>query len=277
LKKGQNNPDKEGARGTVYVALKKGARGAVYDTLGDIYEALYEAFGPQHWWPGESPFEVAVGAILTQNTNWGNVEKAIGNLKADKSLRPAAIHGMDQGRLAGLIRPAGYFNVKAKRLKAFIDLLMERYGASMKRMKAGEAGALREELLSVNGIGPETADSILLYALEKPVFVVDAYTRRVLSRHGIMKYGEPYGRFQELLEGAKPPFEMGAKPPLREEARPSHGKRAMRPSFKKVQTRGVAHADRLKFFNEYHALFVRVGKTFCRRRPLCGSCPLGGI
>lgn len=247
---------RKSAYGTASGTVRDTSKGGVYDTLGDIYAALYGAFGPQHWWPGESPFEVAVGAILTQNTNWGNVEKAIGNLKADKSLNPRAIHGMDRRRLARLIRPAGYFNVKAGRLKAFIDFLMERYGGSMKRMKAGEAGPLREDLLSVNGIGPETADSILLYALEKPVFVVDAYTRRVLSRHGIMEYGEPYGRFQELLEGARPPLK-GAQTPL--------------------QMGSERSAGVLQFFNEYHALFVRVGKTFCRRRPLCGSCPLGGI
>jgi endonuclease-3 related protein len=238
-------------------ATLKGVHDAVSDALGDIFWALYSAFGPQHWWPGESPFEVAVGAILTQNTNWGNVEKAIGNLKAHGALSPGAIHGMPLGRLAELIRPAGYYNVKARRLKAFIGFLMERWGGSLEGMKAEEAGPLREALLSVNGIGPETADSILLYALEKPVFVIDAYTRRVLSRHGIMEYGEPYGRFQELLEGARPPFHGEARPPFHGEARPP--------------------GDVLGFFNEYHALLVRVGKTFCRRRPLCGSCPLRAI
>ncbi len=142
-----------------------------------IYKELYRAFGPQHWWPGETPFEVAVGAILTQNTNWGNVEKAIGNLKAAKALSAKKIYGMPADRLAALIRPAGYFNVKAKRLNAFIRFFVENYHGSMARMKKDEdIHSLREELLSVNGIGPETADSILLYALEKPIFVIDAYT-----------------------------------------------------------------------------------------------------
>lgn len=213
--------------------------------LQKIYEQLYNSFGPQHWWPGETPFEVAVGAILTQNTNWGNVEKAIENLKARKALSPGAIHGMSEERLAELIRPAGYFNVKARRLKAFMDFLMKHYRGSLRRMKGKETSRLREELLSVNGIGPETADSILLYALERPVFVIDAYTKRVLSRHGIMDYGESYGRFQELFRGARPPAD--------------------------------ARISDVEFYNEYHALFVRVGKTFCKGRPLCGSCPLKGI
>ena len=204
--------------------------------LISIYKKLFKSFGPQNWWPGDTPFEVAVGAILTQNTNWGNVEKAINNLKKEKVLNAKAIHDMPVNRLASLIRSAGYFNVKAKRLKAFIDFLVNDYHGSMKNMKKKEMHSLRKKLLSVNGIGPETADSILLYALDKPIFVIDAYTKRVLSRHNILGHDEPYDRFQELFHSS-----------LKKDA---------------------------KLFNEYHALFVRVGKTFCKSKPICEGCPL---
>jgi len=202
-----------------------------------IYQKLYEAFGPQHWWPGETPFEIAVGAILTQNTNWGNVEKAINNLKKQNALSAKAIHEMPVKKLSELIRPAGYYNIKAKRLKSFIDFLMNDYHGSMKKMKNEYLYLLREKLLSINGIGPETADSIILYALEKPVFVIDTYTKRVISRHGIMNHEKSYDEFQELFYSA-------------------------------------LEKD-VKLFNEYHALFVRIGKTFCKKKkPLCELCPL---
>lgn len=205
----------------------------------DVYSRLLSAFGPQHWWPGDSPFEVMVGAILTQNTNWGNVERAIENLKRAKALTPAAIHEMSHERLAGLIRPAGYFNVKAKRLKAFMEFFINRYSGRVSKMRKVDTKTLRRELLSVNGIGPETADSMLLYALERPVFVIDAYTKRVLSRHGIMDGSESYERFQDLFHVALP---------------------------RDVQ-----------LFNEYHALLVRLGKDFCKPRPRCEGCPLSGL
>jgi endonuclease-3 related protein len=201
-----------------------------------IFERLYSFYGPQHWWPGETPFEIAVGAILTQNTNWGNVEKAITNLKAAGLLSPEKLEEIQEGRLAELIRPAGYFNIKAKRLKAFISLLMNSYQGSMKKMKKEDLQYLRHKLLEVNGIGPETADSILLYALGKPVFVIDAYTRRVLSRHNILPYDAPYEEYQRL-------FHEGLD-------------------------------EDVPLFNEYHALFVRVGKDFCRPKPRCEDCPL---
>jgi endonuclease-3 related protein len=197
---------------------------------------LYKALGPQHWWPGDTPFEVAVGAILTQNTNWGNVGKAIANLKAAHVLSAKKIHGMPVNTLAALIRPAGYFNIKAKRLKSFIHFLCEQYGGSMKRMGREDASIVREQLLSVHGIGPETADSILLYALEKPIFVIDAYTKRVLSRHGIIGHDEPYPDFQKL-------FHLSLERDVR-------------------------------LYNEYHALFVATGKFFCKPKPLCTECPL---
>ncbi len=208
--------------------------------LMTIYKKLYAEFGPQHWWPGETPFEIAAGAILTQNTNWENVERAIGNLKQGGILSARKMHGLGVEELADAIRPAGYFNVKARRLKAFVDFLMDRYGGSFKRMGMEETGVLRAGLLGVNGIGPETADSILLYALERPVFVIDAYTRRVLSRHGLIQHDEPYEAFQGLFHS---------------ELRPD-----------------------AKLFNEYHALFVRLGKTHCRpRKPLCDRCALDGL
>ena len=220
-----------------------------------IFRKLYGAFGPQHWWPGETPFEVAVGAILTQNTNWGNVEKAIKNLKRERVLSAKRIHEMPLSGLAALIRPAGYFNIKARRLKAFMDFLMKHYRGSLLRMKGEDTDALREKLLSVNGIGPETADSMLLYALGRPVFVIDAYTKRVLSRHNVMAHEEPYERFQELFHAS---LNKRAIQRIKGFATPVEG--------------GCA-----PFYNEFHALFVMVGKTFCRPRPLCDSCPLKGL
>lgn len=207
--------------------------------LIEIYKKLFKSFGPQHWWPGDTPFEIAVGAILTQNTNWGNVEKAINNLKKEKALYAKTIHSMPLNRLASLIMPAGYFNIKAKRLRAFINFLMNDYHGSMQKLKNEETHTLREKLLNVNGIGPETADSILLYALDKPIFVIDAYTKRVLSRHKILGHDESYEKFQGLFHS----------------------------SLKKD----------VRFFNEYHALFVRVGKMFCKTKPICEGCPLNSI
>ncbi len=204
--------------------------------LNNIYKKLYRAFGPQHWWPGDTPFEIAVGAVLTQNTNWSNVEKAIVNLKRAEALNAESIHEMKTDRLASLIKPAGYFNIKAKRLKAFIDFLMNEYHGSMKRMAGEKMETLRAKLLTIHGIGSETADSILLYALEKPIFVIDAYTKRVLSRHNIVRNNESYEKIQEL--------------------------------FHSTFTRNA------KLFNEYHALFVKLGKTYCITKPRCEGCPL---
>jgi len=203
-----------------------------------IYNRLYSFYGPQYWWPGESPFEIAVGAILTQNTNWSNVEKAIKNLKDADLLSAKALHELSIRKLASLIRPAGYFNIKAKRLKSFIDFLIENYNGSMEEMKKENTEALRRKLLNIHGIGPETADSILLYALDKPVFVIDAYTRRILSRHRIIDYNSSYDEYQML--------------------------------FHKELDEDV------QLFNEYHALFVRLGKDYCKPTPLCEKCPLNG-
>jgi endonuclease-3 related protein len=201
-----------------------------------IYNELYKHFGPQHWWPGDTPFEIAVGAILTQNTNWGNVEKAIGNLKRERLLNCRALYKLHSKKLASLIKPSGYFNLKTKRLKNFVSYLSEKYGGSMARMMKKEMNILRRELLDINGIGPETADSILLYALNKPSFVIDAYTKRVLQRHGIVKEKITYHEMQELFHDSFP-------------------------------------AD-TALYNEYHALLVMTGKEFCRPKPRCEGCPL---
>ncbi len=222
------------------------------NTLKKIYTKLFTAFGPQKWWPGDTPFEVIVGAILTQNTAWTNVEKAIYNLKKARLLNPKKLHDLSHAELANHIRPAGYFNIKAKRLKSFLNFLFDSYGGSLDRMfygasrpcrrrKHGNTVAsihkLRRELLQVNGIGPETADSILLYAGSHPVFVVDAYTKRVFSRHQIIKLDADYHDVQELF------------------------------------MKNLPHD--VKMFNEYHALIVKVGKDFCRnKKPLCSRCPL---
>lgn len=203
-----------------------------------VYGRLYRYYGDLRWWPGDTPLEVSVGAILTQNTAWTNVEKAIAQLKTERSLGVRALHRMSHKRLARLIRAAGYFNVKARRLKHFISFLHGRYGGSLSKMFRQPMPRLRQELLSVNGVGPETADSILLYAGDKPIFVIDAYTKRILSRHGILAYEDGYDQFQKLL---------------------------------------MKHLPRnAALYNQYHAMFVNVGKDFCRRRPLCDSCPLNG-
>ncbi len=207
--------------------------------LTEIYDTLYSAFGSQHWWPGKTPFEISVGAILTQNTNWGNVEKAINNLKKHKVLNARTLHEMPNSKLALLIKPAGYFNIKAKRLKEFINFMVTHYKGSMKRMKTEDTHALREKFLNVNGIGPETSDSILLYALQKPVFVIDTYTKRILQRHKLVSEKATYHELQELFHKNLP-------------------------------------LD-IELFNEYHALFVRLGKEYCKPRPLCNRCPLEGM
>jgi len=202
-----------------------------------IYNKLYAHFGPQHWWPADSSFEVMVGAILTQNTNWANVEKAINNLKVHNLLELSRLCKLSSPKLASLIRPAGYYNIKAKRLKNFLEFLKKSYDCSLRRMLFKTLPDLRRQLLSVNGIGPETADSILLYALHKPVFVVDSYTRRILSRHGLIRESAGYEEVQNL-------FMQNLK-------------------------------DSVKLFNEYHALLVKLGKEFCsKNKPKCEICPL---
>jgi endonuclease-3 related protein len=204
--------------------------------LERYYRALSRHFGPTGWWPGESAFEVAVGAILTQNTAWRNVEKAIANLKRERLLSPRAIVKCPAGRLEAALRPSGYFRVKARRLLSFCDYLLERYRGSMARMAEQPLDTLRPELLAVHGIGPETADDILLYACEKPVFVVDAYTRRILARHGLVKGTLGYEDLRTVFESSLSPD--------------------------------------VAMYKEYHGLLVYTGNTFCRRAARCEECPL---
>jgi endonuclease-3 related protein len=205
-----------------------------------IYTTLFDYFGPQSWWPGDTPFEVMVGAVLTQNTNWHNVSRAIANLKADNLLSLPALVELPMEALAEKIRPAGYYNLKAGRLKNLLRFIDARHQGGLADFLAQDAETLRRLLLEVKGIGPETADSIILYAAHKPVFVVDAYTYRILFRHGLIAEEEGYHEIQERFHGALP-----AEVPL---------------------------------YNEYHALLVRLGKEFCKKtKPRCSSCPLEGM
>jgi endonuclease-3 related protein len=206
------------------------------EQLRQIYDLAFDYFGPQHWWPGQTQFEIIVGAILTQNTNWANVEKAITNIKEAELLAPQALHEPDINQLAELIRPAGYFNVKAKRLKSFLDWLFEQYDGRLENLEQLEMPRFRDELLSIKGIGPETADSILLYAFGRPVFVVDAYTARIIARHSLIEPPFDYEQLQQL-------FELNLE-------------------------------SDVQFFNEYHALLVQVGKQFCKPKAKCAGCPL---
>jgi endonuclease-3 related protein len=211
----------------------------IRETLSEIYQLLYDAFGPQHWWPGETPFEIVTGAILTQNTNWANVEKAIANLKSAGCLTPEALYNLEISRLAELICPAGYYNIKAQRLKSFINWLYDNYDGEMKNLELVDTDQLRAELLNIKGIGRETADSILLYALGRPVSVVDAYTARIALRHGLVEPGADYEQLRELFESNLP--------------------------------------QDVRLFNEYHALLVKAGKEFCKPKAKCQGCPLKGL
>lgn len=204
-----------------------------------LYRELYRSFGPQYWWPAKTKFEIIIGAILTQNTAWKNVEKAIANLAGEKLLTPASLRGVSKKRLAALIGPSGYYNVKADRLKHFSDFLYKKYGGSLKKMFSRDARILRQEMLDVKGMGRETVDSILLYAGRKPVFVVDAYTKRILSRHNIIGATSDYDSVQDLFMRSLPRSE-----PL---------------------------------FNEYHALLVRLAKEICKKSPRCETCPVRKI
>lgn len=204
--------------------------------LLSIYRRLYGRLGPQGWWPGRSRFEVIVGAILTQNTNWGNVENAIRQLRGARALTASAMSALSRHRLATLIRPAGTFTVKARRLQNFLAFLRKRYGGSLHRMFRDEPARLRNALLEVSGIGPETADSILLYAGDMPIFVVDAYTKRILVRHRLISPEATYHDVQALFMNHLP--------------------------------------QDAQLYNEYHALLVAVGKVYCRSTPRCDTCPL---
>lgn len=205
--------------------------------LLNMYEAMHAALGPSDWWPGETPFEVCVGAVLTQNTNWKNVEKAIDNLKVRGLLQPEKLYALPVEDLAELIRPAGYFRMKAVRLKNLLSFLNEECRFNLEELAGQDMDELRKKLLAVNGIGPETADSILLYGLEKPSFVVDAYTKRIACRHGLAHEDIEYHELRELYMDVVP--------------------------------------SEVAIYNEYHALLVRTGNRWCKKKkPECTGCPL---
>jgi endonuclease-3 related protein len=202
----------------------------------DIYKTLASHFGPQRWWPADTPFEVVVGAILTQNTSWKNVERAIENLKSAGVLDIEGIHRIPQEKLETLIQPSGFYKIKAKRLKHFIDYLFSEYGGDLDKLLSLEPEPLRDELLGVNGIGYETADSIVLYAADKPSFVVDAYTRRVFGRLGVLEKDAEYDEIKHKFEENLP--------------------------------------KDTEIYNEFHALIVVLAKDICKKKPLCDACPL---
>ena len=213
---------------------------SVKQLLLDIYHRLMAHYGPQHWWPADGPFEVMVGAILTQSAAWGNVEKAIDNLKTAGALSPAGIRQLPTAELSRLIRPSGYFNAKAHKLKSLVSWLEKSCHDDLSRLSTTDVIALREQLLSVHGIGLETADSILLYAVGKPVFVIDAYTRRIMSRLNLAPEKDTYSAYQAIFMRNMP-------------------------------------AD-TRLFNEYHALLVQLAKDVCHRhKPLCFNCCLQDI
>jgi endonuclease-3 related protein len=209
---------------------------ATAERLLEIYRRLYAAYGPQHWWPADSPFEVVVGAILTQSAAWVNVEKAIENLRAAGILSPQGLLRVGPDELARLIYPAGYYNAKARKLKAFLEMLFDRHGGQLDSLFALPLPQLRQELLATHGIGQETADSIILYAAGKPSFVIDAYTRRVFSRLGLAPASDSYASWQTVFSDALPP--------------------------------------EVQLLNEYHALIDCHAKTVCRKQPLCLQCCL---
>ncbi len=212
---------------------------ALPSRLLNLFDRLRGRYGPQHWWPADTPFEVLVGAVLTQNTSWRNVARAIEALKAAGVLELAALRALPPAELAGLIRPAGYYNLKERRLRNLLDMIAEGFGGRMEDMFALGLPAARERLLAVSGVGPETADSILLYAGGLPSFVIDAYTKRVLMRHGLAREGSAYAEMQALFMDHLPP-----DPAL---------------------------------FNEYHGLLVRLCKRRCAKgSPRCEGCPAEG-
>ena len=211
-----------------------------YNPFLDAYDLLFAHFGPQHWWPAETPFEVMVGAVLTQNTNWDNVRKAIAELRERGLLSYQALAGCSAEEIAPLIRASGYYNLKARRLKNLLDFLGEEYRGDLDALGNDDPDTARQKLLAVKGIGPETADSILLYACNQPILVVDMYTHRVFSRHNLLPEECAYQEMQDTISAQLP----------RETA----------------------------LFNEFHALIVRVAASYCKKsKPLCGECPLQGL
>jgi len=219
--------------------VSKGNDRPLRQQLTEVYRLLLDRYGPQHWWPADAPFEVIVGAILTQSAAWGNVEKAIFNLKQTGALTPVSLRKLPLDELAELIYPSGYYNAKALKIKSFVERLEDAHQDSLEKLFSLDVPSLRRELLTIHGIGPETADSIILYAAHKPIFVIDAYTRRILSRLGLSPPRNDYSALQQLFKENLPIEE--------------------------------------KLFNEYHALLVRHGKGVCKKAPLCDQCCLRGV
>ena len=250
------------------------SRTGTENELRRYYRALYEAWGRQHWWPAKTPFEVIVGAYLTQNTAWTNVERALTNLRAADALTVAGVRNVRLAKLERLIRPSGYFRQKARRLKTFVAFLDRQYDGSLQKLFSQSTERLRNELLGLNGVGPETADSILLYAGNHPVFVVDAYTRRILERHKILPEKTDYEEIRELFERALSAIVDDQK------KRPADLAQPLESGF-----RGAAHPPsamstsertaQVQVYNEMHGLIVGVGKNFCgKSQPKCDGCPL---
>jgi endonuclease III related protein len=236
------------------------------DQVRRYYQTLYAAWGPQHWWPARTRFEVIVGAYLIQNTSWKNVEAALRNLRNFDALSLRAIRQIAIAELERLIRPAGYFRQKAARLKTFVAFVDRRYGGSLSRMFAQPTGKLRQQLLELNGVGPETADSILLYAGQREVFVVDAYARRILDRHAILPQNAAYEEIRSLFERAlsgkitMPPLAVPVQPVAAHEPSP---------------VSSLQRSPAAQLYNDMHGLIVAVGKRFClKSRPHCDGCPL---
>ncbi|MFC1951899.1 endonuclease III domain-containing protein [Chloroflexota bacterium] len=211
----------------------------INQALQNIYRQLMAHYGPQHWWPAQNPFEVILGAILTQSAAWGNAEKAIANLKAAKALSPKALRHLSLPEIATLIHPCGYYNAKALKLKSFAHWLGEYYNDNLSQFFTNNTDHIRQQLLAIHGIGQETADSIILYAANKPIFVIDAYTRRIINRIGLAPDSNSYTAYQAFFMDNLP-TDTG-------------------------------------LFNEYHALLVRLAKDVCRNRPLCQQCCLNNI
>jgi endonuclease-3 related protein len=243
------------------------------DRIRSYYRVLFRAWGAQHWWPAESRIEMIVGAYLTQNTTWTNVEKALANLRRARLLSLSGIRRVPLDELERLIRPAGYFRQKAKRLKLFVAFLDQQYNGSLTKLFARPTDKLREELLSLHGIGPETADSILLYAGNHPVFVVDAYTRRLLARHEVLPEKAPYEEIRELFERALGPLGQSVADSSESAQQLEAGLRgaAHPPSAMSTAKRTAL----VQVYNEMHGLIVGVGKNYCRKsQARCGECPL---
>lgn len=236
--------------------------------LSDFYRVLSEVWGNPHWWPARTPFEVIVGAYLTQNTNWTNVEKALCRLREAGVLSLAGIRRTSRSKLERLIRSSGYFRQKAKRLKTFVAFLDKQYDGSLARMLSQPTHKLRAELLELDGVGPETADSILLYGGQHPVFVVDAYTRRILSRHGMVAHDASYDEIQEFCQSTLPAPASGSSGASQKTGAPGayHP-----PSAMSCAKRGAL----AQIYNEMHGLIVGVGKNYClKSTPRCDECPL---